>query len=334
MISGRINQEACRKLQVAVVLQHACVAYVGLGTSVEVVELYHVERHGKLNSAVAAEVEQDNAVAVNDLAYRLAVLGNYECRKILIACYAGLSAQSVQRVHRGRELSALAAYVRVPAALYHRPVSLVAVHCDLHTSAAACYPALECAVVQFLEQILELLDVDLRSLRGNVTAVQQGVYSYLGDTIGLSLLYHVEQVLDVGMYVAVGQQTDEMHGGVLALYVSSQFLPCVGFVHLAALDALVNELCALRVDLTAADRVVTYLGVAMSSSDGRPTASPCALRRVLGQLASIQSRVGVLASPTASPRWVLEKPTPSITTNNIGFFAFIEILLTNKIRNS
>ena len=152
--------------------------------------------------------------------------------------------------------------MRVPAALYHRPVSLVAVHCDLHTSAAACYPALECAVVQLLEQILELLDVDLRSLRGNVTAVQQGVYSYLGDTLGLSLLYHVEQVLDVGMYVAVGQQTDEMHGGVLALYVSSQFLPCVGFVHLAALDALVNELCALRVDLTAADRVVTYLGVA------------------------------------------------------------------------
>ena len=67
---GRVNQEACRKLQVAVVLQHACVAYVGLRTSVEVVELYHVERHGKLNSAVAAEVEQDNAVAVNDLAYR------------------------------------------------------------------------------------------------------------------------------------------------------------------------------------------------------------------------------------------------------------------------
>ena len=149
----------------------------------------------------------------------------------------------------------------IPATLNHRPVSLVAVHCNLHTSAAACEPAVECGVIKLSEQLVQLLEVDLRSLRRNVTSIEQSVYSYLGNALSLSLADHVEQVLDVGMYVTVRKQTDEMHGGILALNVGNKLLPGVGFVHLAALNALVYELGALGVDLTAADSIVADLGV-------------------------------------------------------------------------
>ena len=87
------------------------------------------------------------------------------------------------------------------------------------------------------------------------------MYSYLGNALSLSLADHVEQVLDVGMYVTVRKQTDEMHGGILALNVGNKLLPGIGFVHLAALNALVYELGALGVDLTAADSIVADLGV-------------------------------------------------------------------------
>ena len=80
----RRDQEALGNLQVAVVLQHAGVGHVGTRTAVEVVEVVILERARDLDGAVAAEVEEDHAVAVADRSDRLAVVGDHERRQILV----------------------------------------------------------------------------------------------------------------------------------------------------------------------------------------------------------------------------------------------------------
>ena len=79
------------------------------------------------------------------------------------------------------------------------------------------------------------------------------------------------------MNISVRKKTYKVHGGAVRLAVVNQLIPCCGGKHLAGFDGFVDELGALRVNLTAAERVVADFGVAISSSEGRPTAVPCAL---------------------------------------------------------
>ena len=67
--------------------------------------------------------------------------------------------------------------------------------------------------------------------------------------------------MNVGMDVAVGQQAQEVHG-LAGNGVGNQILPGFGRVQRAVFDGLAHQLGALRVDLTAAQSVVTNLGVA------------------------------------------------------------------------
>ena len=64
------------------------------------------------------------------------------------------------------------------------------------------------------------------------------------------------------MDVAVGQQADEVQRFAVLQAVVRQVDPRLGLVQGAGLNGLLHELCALRIDLAAAEGVVADLGVA------------------------------------------------------------------------
>ena len=67
--------------------------------------------------------------------------------------------------------------------------------------------------------------------------------------------------MDVGMDVAVGQQTQKMQR-LAGNGVGDQVFPGLGGIERAVFDGLADKLCALRINLTAAKSVVADLGVA------------------------------------------------------------------------
>ena len=64
------------------------------------------------------------------------------------------------------------------------------------------------------------------------------------------------------MDVAVGKQTEEMQRLLVFLAVGNERLPGLRLIQRAGFNGLADELCALGVDLAAAERVVADLGVA------------------------------------------------------------------------
>jgi len=76
------------------------------------------------------------------------------------------------------------------------------------------------------------------------------------------LFQHRKQVRDIGMDVAVGQQADEVQRFAVLQAVVRQVDPRLGLVQGAGFNGLLYKLCALRIDLAAAEGVVADLGVA------------------------------------------------------------------------
>ena len=76
----------------------------------------------------------------------------------------------------------------------------------------------------------------------------------------MSLAQQGDQVMDVGVDVAVGQQTQKVHG-LAAVGIGNQLLPGFGSVQGAVCDGLAHQLRALRIDLTAAQGIVAHLAV-------------------------------------------------------------------------
>ena len=109
---------------------------------------------------------------------------------------------------------------------------------------------------------LQLTDVLGGGGGRNVTAVQQDMAVDLLDALGVGLTQQGDQVVDVGMDVAVGQQAQEVHGLALFLGVGSQLLPGLGLVDGAVLNGLADQLGTLGVDLTTAQSIVADLRVA------------------------------------------------------------------------
>ena len=79
--------------------------------------------------------------------------------------------------------------------------------------------------------------------------------------LGSGGLQQGDEMGNVGMHIAVGQQAQEVHG-VAFLGIGHQLLPGFGREEHAVFDALAHQLGALGVDLTAAQCVVAHLGVA------------------------------------------------------------------------
>ena len=81
---GRRYQILRGNVKVSVILKHTCVNNLGVSYAVELVKFNVVKCLGYLNSSVAAEVVENNAVAVIDGTCGLAVLLDNEGRKILV----------------------------------------------------------------------------------------------------------------------------------------------------------------------------------------------------------------------------------------------------------
>ena len=82
------------------------------------------------------------------------------------------------------------------------------------------------------------------------------------DALGMRMAQQGEEMMDVRVDVAVGQQAEEMEGLAVLVAVRDEALPRLGLEQCARLDGLADELGALRVDLAAAEGIVTDLGVA------------------------------------------------------------------------
>ena len=127
---------------------------------------------------------------------------------------------------------------------------------------------------------------------------------------------HSNEVMDVGMDVAVGQQTQEMqrlagNGVGDQVFQVSEHTAC-------RFDGLTDQLRALRVDLAAAQRVVADLGVAHIIIGGQTDGGAVASGKYgAGGKQMIQR--GVLATATASPLPPSPLPTPSMITRTMGF---------------
>ena len=257
---GGLHQIMLGDLQVAVVLEHTGKLHAGVVAPVEVVKVLAVKGQRDLLRPVTPEVEEDDAVAVGDLRHRLAAPLDHESGQILIdaarLCAVGLDG----RLGRG-ESSADCLNVGAPALLYHRPVGLVAVHGDLHTAAAGGDGVIAALGVQLGENLLQHIHILQRGGGGHVTAVQKDVAVGFLHALGMGFPQHGDQVMDVGMDVAVGQQTQKMQR-LAGNGVGDQVFPRLGCIERAVFDGLTDKLRALGVDLAAAQRVVADLGVA------------------------------------------------------------------------
>ena len=255
-----IHQITGGNVQIAVVFQHAGIGYLGSAYAVELVEVRAcLKGLGDLNGTVAAEIEEYDAVAILNGAHRLTVFGDNKGRQILVDDL-GLGTVGFDGFLGGGKLSALTQNVGLPTQLYHRPVGLVAVHGDLHTSAAGGDLDIKGAVPHRRDECLKGLHVIQSGGFTYVTAVQQNVDAYLGYAVLFGTDQHCLQMIDVGVDVTVGEQTEEVEGAAV-LYVGNDLLPSGGDKHLAGLNRLGYQLRTLCENLTGAQGVVTNLGV-------------------------------------------------------------------------
>ena len=96
-------------------MQHAGIGDLRCSNAIESGEFRFLEGTRDLDGAVAAEIEEDDRVAVLDGADRLAVFGDDELRQILVDGAGILRAQAVDRSSRVGELRALAQHMGFPA---------------------------------------------------------------------------------------------------------------------------------------------------------------------------------------------------------------------------
>ena len=259
---GRLNQIVHRDLEVAVIFQHTCELHASIVTAVKLVKVLAVKGEGNFLRTVAAEVEEDDAVAVFNLCNGLAVMRNDERQQILIDHAGILGAVGFNGLTRGGELTALSLHMRAPALFDHRPVGLVAIHGNDHAAAAGGDLVFMLRVVQFRQNGLQLINIVQRTCRGDIAAVEQDVAVDLFESHLTRLFQHRNQVRDIGMDVAVGQQADEVQRFAVLQAVIRQVDPRLGLVQGAGFNGLLYKLCALRIDLAAAESVVADLGVA------------------------------------------------------------------------
>ena len=168
-----------------------------------------------------------------------------------------------------------------PAFFHHGPVGFIAIHGNLHTATAGSNGIISALGAQLCQHVLQLGNILQGRGSGHVTAIQQDVAVGLHHALCPCFLQHGNQVGDVGVNVAVGQQTQEMQG-VTVLCVGNQVLPGLGLEHGTAFDALLHQLCTLRINLTAAQGIVADLRVAHVVIGGQTNGSAVRLQPGVG----------------------------------------------------
>ena len=248
-------------MQVAVILKHTGKKHARVVAAVEFIKVLAVKGKRNFLGAVAAEIIKNNAVAVCDFCNRLAVFGNHKGGKILVNA-AGFGAIGLNGLLCACKLTADALYMGFPAGFDHGPVGFVAIHGDLHSAAAGSDAVITAVAAQLGKNAFQLIDIFQSGGGGYVTTVQQNMAVDLLHALSLGAAEQGDQVADVGMNVAVGKQTEEMKCLAAADAVGNQLFPCFRGKQCAVFNGFADQLCALRVHLAAAERVMTDLGVA------------------------------------------------------------------------
>ena len=184
-----------------------------------------------------------------------------ECAEVLVDG-VGFVAERLDGVLCGWEEASFAEDVGLPAAFDHRPVGVVAVHGDEHASAAGGDAGIAALGLQGLEELLEGQDILQGGGLADVASVQEDMNADALDALGGGVLHHRLEVVDVGMDIAVGEESDEMQRGVVAEDIGGNFLPAGVLEHLAVGDGVGDQLGALVEDASGAHGVVSDLGVA------------------------------------------------------------------------
>ena len=267
----RGDQVVRRQHQVAVVLHHPGVEEVEGRAAVELVEGLVLEGPGDLDGPVAAEVEEDDRVAVGHLPDRLVVLvDDDEGRQELVVDVLVLAVEGLHRLAGRGEVAGLAQDVGLPPPLHDAPVGLVAVHGDDHAPAAGGDEVVEPVAPVGAEALLEAVDEGGGGPLADVAAVGQDVDPEVGHAVAGGAVDEGQQLVDVAVDVAVGEEPDQVERGLAGLRALDDGLPDVTLEEGPGRDGLVHQLGALVEDPAAAQRVVADLAVAHVVVGGQP----------------------------------------------------------------
>ena len=257
---GRLNQIVGGNLQVAVVLQHTGKQHAGEIPPVKLVKVLPVEGQRDFLGTVPPEVKEDHAVAVGDPGHGSAGAGDYKGGQVLIDT-AGFGTVGFNCLPGGSEHPALALHMGAPAGFHHGPVGLIAVHGDLHTAAAGGDGVVAALGIQLRQNLLQLVHILQSGGSGHVTAVQQDMAVHLFGAFRMGLPQHGDQVGDIGVDIAVGQQAQEMER-LSGQSVGQQLFPGFALIQGAVFNGLADQLRALGINLAAAKGIVAHLAVA------------------------------------------------------------------------
>ncbi|OQA26311.1 MAG: hypothetical protein BWY59_01432 [Verrucomicrobia bacterium ADurb.Bin345] len=293
----RRNEKLLRDFRVAVVLHHARVIHIRTRPAIELVERLLFESPADLDGPVAAEVEEDHAVAALDRAHRLAVARDYERRQVLVNRSRILLPERLDRLSRAGEHRPFPADVDIPPPLDHVPIGLVAVHRDLHAPAARRDAEIHGAVrVQILEKSLQAVHVDQRGCGGDVPPVEQDMHPGLLHPFLFGPAQHGLEMINVAVHVAVGKKPDEMQRRFVRAAVVDEALPCFALEQRAAADRLAHQARALIEHPAAPDRVVSDLTVShvvvARHADGLAVSLQLGIERMLAQPMHVRCRGG------------------------------------------
>jgi hypothetical protein len=189
-------------------------------------------------------------------------LGDDEGRQILVDRPRKPRAQHLDRGRSAVVLVPFAEDVRVPAFLDHIPVGFVAIHGDVHPATTRGNPGVKTAAADFGQEGLERQHIIESTGLGDVPPIDQDVNPHRRHAFFPGAQDHCPQVIDVAMDIAVGEETDEVDHAAPALGAGNDLLPGGTLPDRARGDGAGDQGCALTVNLTGADRIVTDLGVA------------------------------------------------------------------------
>ncbi len=208
------------------------------------------EGTGDLACAVGAEVCEDDRVIVADGR----ALGHDDRNDELVgnACGVGF----LHRLMRGSGVLALAERDRLVCLLYAVP-AVVAVHCVV----AAGYGR-DAADLDGVDLGLQAVDILDAGLRRRVTAVHEAVEAYLAQTVAARELEQREHMVNVGVNAAVGQEAEDVQGGIEPLALVDGAHQSRILEEIAVLNRLGDAGQLLIYDAACTDIGVTDLGVA------------------------------------------------------------------------
>ena len=232
-----------------IILRHADIMDLGL-YALETGEFRIDEGTGDLACAVGSEVCEDDRVIVADGR----ALGHDDRNDELVGNAVGVGL--LHRLMRGSGVLALAERDRLVCLLYAVP-AVVAVHCVV----AAGYGR-DAADLDGVDLGLQAVDILDAGLRRRVAAVHEAVEAYLAQTVAARELEQREHMVNVGVNAAVGQEAEDVQGGIEPLALVDGAHQSRVLEEIAVLNRLGDAGQLLIYDAACTDIGVTDLGVA------------------------------------------------------------------------